>query len=139
MTKKATASLIVGPCVILMALGLVGCAHIAAKNGPYEKLRLATYELVQDPSSEKKRAVWQSSLEALFPIGTSHDEVLEILGCAPSSSFHLEEDNSAERRVIFLLKPDPHLWNRLDVWIKFGADIRVVGYNKFFLIGPANE
>jgi hypothetical protein len=124
--------------VILLVLGMASSACSASDQVSCEMLRSATYELVQDPSSTEKMALWQKSLETAFPIGSSHDEVIEVLKRAPSS-FRLEEDNTAERRVIFMLKPDPHLWNRLDVWIEFGPDMRVVGYAKFFLIGPANE
>ena len=124
--------------VLLWLIGMTGSACAAADQVSCETLRSATYELVQDPSSTEKIALWQRSLEAAFPIGSSHDEVIEALKRAPSS-FRLEEDNAAERRVIFMLKPDPHLWNRLDVWIKFGPDMRVVGYAKFFLVGPAKE
>jgi hypothetical protein len=119
-------------------MGVAGSVGFADGSVSSETLRSAAYELVQDPSSDEKHAIWQKALEEMFPIGSSHDEVIEVLKRAPSS-FHLEEDNAAEMRVIFLLKPDPHLWNRLRVWIKFGSDMRVVGYDKFFYFGPANE
>ena len=136
--RKSSETLLAGPRVILLILSLAGSACSADDRVSCETLRSAAYELVQYPSSDGKSAKWQKSLEALFPVGSSHDEVIEVLKRAPSS-FRLEEDNVAEKRVIFLLKPDPHLWNRLDAWINFGPDMRVVGYNKFFLIGPANE
>jgi hypothetical protein len=119
-------------------MGLAGSVGFADGRVSCEALRSAAYELIQDPSSDEKHARWRTSLEEVFPIGSSHDEVIEALKRAPSS-FHLEEANATEMRVIFLLKPDPHLWNRLRVWIKFGSDMRVVGYDEFFYFGPANE